>query len=337
MVWLKFIICLSVIIVAGSKLAKYGDILSDKTGLGRAWVGMVLLAAVTSLPELATGVSSVAIVDRPNLTVGDLFGANMFNLAAIAIIDIVYRSGPVLRYVGTSIILSTAGGIFIIAMSAAFLYLAHNNMQFSLFNYIGIYSPVLLLLYLAMQYILFRFARKQPLEKSAQPSVGNQFNSRKVYVYFALAAVAVIASGTWLAFIGEEIAGVTGIRYSVVGTLFLALATTAPELTVSISAIRLGFPDLAVGNLVGSSLFNMGVVIFVDDLFYTKGPLLSAVSTEHIFTAFVAVMMSCIVIITLIFRPNQPFRRIWIGVDAILLLILFIGAYIVLFNLGQTS
>jgi hypothetical protein len=75
MVWLQFVVCLATIVVAGTRLSKYGDVIAGKTGLGRVWVGIVLLATVTSLPEVATGISAVAIVDSPDLAVGDLFGA----------------------------------------------------------------------------------------------------------------------------------------------------------------------------------------------------------------------------------------------------------------------
>ena len=79
MVWLKFAVCCAVILVAGTRLSKYGDVIAEKTGMGRVWIGAVLLAAVTSLPELMTGISSVAFVGEPNLTIGDLFGSNLFN------------------------------------------------------------------------------------------------------------------------------------------------------------------------------------------------------------------------------------------------------------------
>jgi len=57
--WLGFIVCTSLIVYSGTKLAKYGDIIAEKTGLGRTWIGVVLMASVTSLPELVTGISSV--------------------------------------------------------------------------------------------------------------------------------------------------------------------------------------------------------------------------------------------------------------------------------------
>ena len=93
MVWLKFILCVVIILFSGTKLARYGDAIAEKTGLGRIWVGLVLLALITSMPELVTGVSSVALVGLPDLGLGTLLGSCIFNLSIIALLDIMCRSG----------------------------------------------------------------------------------------------------------------------------------------------------------------------------------------------------------------------------------------------------
>ncbi len=80
MVWVKFIFCILAIFFSGRKIARYGDVIAEKTGLGGVWIGLILLALITSLPELFNGVSAVIIVDAPDLTVGNLLGANAFNL-----------------------------------------------------------------------------------------------------------------------------------------------------------------------------------------------------------------------------------------------------------------
>lgn len=74
LVWIKFIFCTSIIVFAGYKLSIYGDVIAEKTGLGRTWIGIVLMAGVTSLPELITGVTSVTVTHAPDIAVGDLVG-----------------------------------------------------------------------------------------------------------------------------------------------------------------------------------------------------------------------------------------------------------------------
>ena len=85
MVWLKFAACLAIILFAGTKLAHYGDVIAEKTGLGRIWVGLLLLAAITSMPELVTGLSAIGLVGLPDLAVGNLLGSCLFNLAILGL------------------------------------------------------------------------------------------------------------------------------------------------------------------------------------------------------------------------------------------------------------
>ena len=337
MVWVQFAICLAVIVIAGSKLAQYGDLIAEKTGLGRAWIGVVLLATITSLPELATGISSVTFVGEPDLTMGDLFGSNLINLFIIAVIDLVYRNGPVLHYLGTGIVLSTVLSLVLIAAAATSLYLAQSLLTVALFGRIGVYSLALFLLYLLAQYMIFSFqsANSDGAQKSeAVPAREDLISLKKVIIFFSVAAVVTAGAGTWLASIGAQISELTGLSTSFVGTLFLAVCTSAPELVVSISAVRLGALDMAVGNMVGSNLFNMGVIIFVNDLFYSAGPILQGVSMDHLITALFALLMSGVVIIGIIFRPR--FRpHIWFGVDTAALVIIYLGSVVTLYLLSK--
>ena len=335
MVWIKFTACLVVIIIAGTKLSKYGDLIARKTGLGRVWIGVVLLATITSLPELATGISSVSLIGKPDLTLGDLFGSNLTNLAIIALIDVFYTRGPVLHFLGTGIVLATILSTMLIAVVATFLYIAHNVNSLGIANYLGLYSIIFLCLYLLAQYMLFRFQHNQQGQATDNEPVteyNEDISLKKISIFFSVAALATIVAGTWLGFIGNEISEITGLKASFVGTLFLAICTSAPEIVVAISAARMGALDMAVGNVVGSNLFNMGVIIFIDDLFYTAGPILSHVAMDHISTALFAILMSCAVIIGLIYRPRS-WPRLWVGVDTTTLAVLYFGAIVVLYFL----
>jgi cation:H+ antiporter len=310
-----------IIIVAGTRLSKYGDIIAEKSGLGRVWVGIVLLATVTSLPEVATGISSVALIQNPDLAIGDLFGASLINLAIIALIDVLYTKGPVLHLQGTGIVLATILSMLLIAAAATSIFLAHSVLSLNIFGLIGIYSPLLLCLYLISQYMLFRFKTRQPdtTENSipANPAYAS-ISLKRTFLYFGLTAIAIVGAGIWLGFIGDQISKSTGLNASFVGTLFLAISTTAPEMAVSISAARMGALEMAVANLVGSNLFNIGVIIFINDLFFAEGPILKYVSTGHILTALFALMMSSIVIITTKMQLNHDLLRLyWLKSDLV--------------------
>lgn len=337
MVLVQFFVCLAVIVIAGTKLAKYGDLIAERTGLGRVWIGVFLLALITSLPELATGISSVTLVREPDLTIGDLFGSNLINLMIIAIIDLMYRSGPVLHYLGTGIVLTSVLSLFLIGAAAVFLFLAQNLPTVVLFGRIGIYSFVLFGLYILAQFMIFRFNKAEVKKGEARDlTTGNQppISLRKVTVLFIVSALATVAAGTWLAFIGDQIAEITGLSTSFVGTMFLAICTSAPEIVVTISAARLGALDMAAGNVIGSNLFNMGVIIFINDLFYSAGPILQSVDVNHLVTALFAILMSSIVVIGIVFRPRF-WMRIWVGMDSVALALMYCGALVTLYLLSR--
>lgn len=339
MVWIQFAGCIAIIVVAGTQLAKYGDLIAEKTGLGRVWIGIVLLATVTSLPELATGISSVTLVGEPDLTIGNIFGAGLINLAIIAVIDLVYKRGPVLHYLGTGVVLSTVLSVTLIAAAATALFLAQNILTVALFGRVGIYSIILFCIFLLAQYMIFRYQSSQSDETQEIDTVSpkhQHISLRRGVTFFVIAALAIVGAGTWLASIGDQISELTGLGTSFVGTLFLAISTTAPEIIVSLSAVRMGAFGMAVGNAVGSNLFNIGVIIFVDDLFYSSGPILQGVSMNHVITALFAILMSSIVIIGVIFRPRF-WLRIWVGMDTTALMILYLGAILTIYFLGSSG
>lgn len=339
MVWIEFVVCLAIIIVAGSRLAKYGDLIAEKTGIGRVWIGVVLLATVTSLPELATGISSVTLVGKPDLTIGNLFGASLSNLAIVAVIDIIHRRGPALHYLGTGIVLSTVLSLSLIASAATALYLAHSQLSYTLFGRVGVYSIGLFVIFLLAQYMVFRFhsiTSTAAQEIKAVPTASVQKETTNVIALFSFVALVIVAASIWLSTIGSRISEQTGLSASFVGTVFLAISTTAPEIVVSISAARLGALEMAVGNTVGSNLFNLGFIIFVDDLFYSKGAILHEVDSGHIITALFAILMSCVIIIGILFKPKYWLRG-WVSANSVLLIGLYLGAMITLYVLSKPA
>ena len=118
MIWIEFIICATLITWTGTLLSKYGDVIADKTGWGRAWIGAILIAGVTSLPELASGVSAVAWLNAPNLAAGAVLGSCLFNLALIAMIDLAYQPGRVLAKAQDVHILSGGLGVLMLGVVA---------------------------------------------------------------------------------------------------------------------------------------------------------------------------------------------------------------------------
>ena len=327
LVWVKFILCILIILFSGRAIARYGDIIARKTGLGGIWVGVVLLALVTSLPEVFTGISAVTLIDAPDLTIGNLFGANAWNLLKLAVLDIMYHNGSLLGAVVRGHRLTGWLSMVLVLVAAVSILISSRYPALGL-GWIGWYSPIIILLYLVFMWKLFRSEQRQPSSQATEQRVEPEYAeipSGKVYLYFTIAAAFIIGAGTWLAIIGGEIAAVTGWGESFVGSLLLGFTTSLPEIVVSYSAMRIGAIDLAVANLIGSNLFNM-TVIPIDDLFYLQGPVLASVSESHLITALVVILMTGIFMAGLHFRPRRLFRLSWCNLALIALFLL--GAYL---------
>jgi len=304
LVWLKFLLCLVIILFAGTRLARYGDIIGKKTGLGGLWIGLVLLAAITSMPELVTGVSSAALVKLPDLALGTLFGSCLFNLAILALLDILYHPTPILSKVSSRHMASAGVGILLIGIGAVSI-LAGERLSGLALGWVGVPSIIILVVYLVGVRQMFHFERNHQLPSLPTSSLQYEESSTKaIYLKFTLAAVAIIGAGIWLSFVGNEIAEVTGWDASFVGSLFLAITSSMPELVVTIAALRLGAIDMAVADILGSNMFNIAI-IFPVDLFYSQGPILSLVSGAHLITAAVVIAMSLTVMVGLRFRQKR--------------------------------
>lgn len=337
MVWLKFLLCLVVILFAGTKIARYADVIAEKTGLGRIWIGLLLLGVVTSLPELITGLSSVTLVGAagiPDLGLGTLLGSTTFNLVVLAVLDVMHRDGPALNQASMRHIASAGVGILLFVIAAVSIGFGEKLSGLAL-GWVGIPSIIILVLYLLGVWWISRSERNRhlplipasPLQAEESPLV------RWVWFKFVLASLAIIGAGIWLSFVGNEIAETTRWDTSFVGTLFLAISTSMPELVVAISALRLGAIDLAVADVLGANMLDV-TYIFLLDLFYTKDPVLSSVSDAHIITALIAAVMSLLVIVALRFRQKRKTFIVASWYVPLLIGLYIFGAYL-LFTSGM--
>ncbi|MBK9161576.1 MAG: sodium:calcium antiporter [Nitrosomonadales bacterium] len=323
LLWLELLFCLAVIGYAGYFLSRYGDIIADKSGISASWIGLILLSTATSLPELVTGISAVTAADAPNIAVGDVLGSTVFNLAILVMLDALYRKETLYSRAAQGHILSASLGTLLIAFAGFSLLLDHSGMSMAL-GHIGFYSPFILLVYLVAMRAVYSYERRT-LSEYAEESAERypDMTLRDAIKGYCWAALAVVAAGSWLPFVASDISEMMGWGQSFVGTLLVAAVTSAPEAAVTISALRIGALDMAIANLLGSNLFDI-IILAVDDLFYTNGPLLAHVDASHALTAFTAVMMSALATVGLIFRPQgrAMLGLTWISLGMLMLYVL---------------
>lgn len=301
--WIGFILCTLAIVYAGVKLSRYGDIIAEKTGLGRTWIGVVLMASVTSLPELVTGASAVTYAGVPNIAVGDVLGSCVFNILILALLDAVYKPAPISAKAHLGHVLSAGFGILLLGVVSLSIFFASNAPQL---GWIGIYSLIFIVIYLFAMRMVYSYEKKQTalsIGKSIDLQYGDIPTKTAVFNY-TINAVIVIIAAMFLPKIGEGIAESTGLGQSFVGNIFIAISTSLPEVVVSLAAVKIGAVDLAIGNLFGSNIFNI-LILAIDDVLFVKGPLLSFVNQNHAISALSAIMMTAIAIIGLTYRAEK--------------------------------
>ncbi|MGQ3051544.1 MAG: sodium:calcium antiporter [Roseateles sp.] len=319
-VWqlVQFAVCAVLIARAGYVLSRSADALAGAYGWGRGWVGLALLATVTSLPELASGISAVAFVDAPNLAVGNALGACLVNLLFLVVVDALQRRQPMYREASATHLLSAGFGVVMLGFVAVSL-LAGARAPAVL--HVGVYSPILLALYLLALKNVHGHERRAMAAATAPAGAGTAAappQCRREWRRFGLAALLVLAAGSWLPSVADGLAQALGISRSFAGTVFMAIVTTLPEMAVTLGALRLGALDMAIGNLLGSNLFNI-TILAVDDAFYARGPLLAEAAGVHASTAVTALVMTGMVIIGLVMRPHGRRLRVvsWVSVGLV--------------------
>lgn len=307
-----FLFCCALIAFAGSELCRSGEAIAHKSGLTRSWIGLALTASITSLPELVTGISSVTVAGAPNLAVADVFGSCVTNPALLAFVFLRPNGIDDLKPDGH--ILTGIFGVLMIAVAGIGVLLAERGHPLGILH-VGVYSLLLLVLYAAAMRTLFFFERRYWSKVVEGRDVAAIGSLRAVLARYAVAGLAVAASATLLPFLALELVQKLGGHETFVGSLFMAAATSAPEMVITIAALRINATDIAVGNLLGSNLFDM-VVLAVDDMAYPAGPILSHAAPFHMLSAFAAVCMTGLALVAMIYyrKPQQSFVTRLIGV-----------------------
>ncbi|HLF10495.1 MAG TPA: sodium:calcium antiporter [Gammaproteobacteria bacterium] len=313
--WAAFAAVVAIIGAAGYRMCKAADDIAEISGLSRAWVGLLLLSIATSLPELVTGLSAIALFDAPNVAVGDALGSCVFNLLILVVLELLARGESLYARVGSGHTVSAAFGVVLAGFIAFSILVAPASPALRI-GHVGLYTPVILGAYLVALYTVFQHERRMIAAVGHQPLIpGVDVRSLRTAVRrYAVSAAFVIAAGAVLPRIAVEIARQMGWSNTFVGTIFVAFATSVPEVAVSITAVAIGSVDMAVANLLGSNLFDVAIVA-LDDLVYTAGPILSAVSPSHAVTAVSAAVMSGVAIVGFSYRPAGRLFRVssWVG------------------------
>jgi cation:H+ antiporter len=326
-----------VVAIAGTRLAREGDVIAARTRLGGIWVGSIFLAIATSLPELMTSISA-ALLGAVDIAAGNLFGSSMANMLILALLTLLPAGVGLFSRAAFDQVLGASLAIVLNCLAGAF---ALARLPYA-FAGVGAGSFILLVTYLLGTRTLYRHSAlardavalteteggPAAVGGGAASAVGGRLATavgepvsagaavppperslRRAVVGFVVASIVTMAAAPLFAGSAQRIAEITGLSETVVGTWLVGLATSLPEFATSLAAVRIGAFDLAVGNLFGSNAVNM--LMFVPlDLAHGSAPVFSAIDPVHAISALFATAMMGMSLVALVSRVRRSFSML---------------------------
>lgn len=322
---LAFVFATVVIVVAGTHLARNADELADRTGLGEAMFGILLLAGVTSLPDFAATLSA-AIDARPDLAMSNVMGSMAANLMFLGIADAVYRKANLEHAAASSSTLMQAA-LLIVLLTLPLLAIATPSASMWGLHPI---TPLIVGAYLFGLYLIrgaqthpmwFPRRTRQTVEDKPEKHARGRLTTAWL-VFVGLAIVTAIA-GWVLMESAKAISDQTGLSETVVGGVFTALVTSSPELVTTIAAVRAGALTLAVANIFGTNCFNILVVAAADGA-YPGGSIYQDLSPVQMIWGLISILMTAILLLGMVRRQTYGVGRI--GFESALMLAVYVLA-----------
>lgn len=341
-----FVTAAFVVWSAGTRLSLYVDAVADKTHLGKAFTGMLLLGGITSLPEVAAVSTSASIGDAP-LAVNNLLGTASINLILLAAADFFYGRAALTGVAATPATLMQGVLSMLLSGTVALIATAGDIPVLG----VGVGSTALLLGAFAALWLTSDFENRHVWEAAGEnqerdererrkegnpehPAQARQerlWSLRKLIAATVVAGLLILIGGFFLSSSADAFASKTGLASGMVGFVLVGLSTSLPEISSITSAILIRQYDMAVGDIFGTNLFNFGL-IFLADFVYRGEPVLSTSGTFEVIGAILATLLTGIFLVGLLERRQQSIFRM--GYDSLIAILLFAGG---LFVLSQTT
>lgn len=306
MLYILYLVTVAAVVWFSILASRYIDMIDRSTRLSGAFLGGVLLSAITSLPELFTSISATVLIDNPSLCIGNILGSNLFNFGMLAVVILCFIKG----FSATRLSLSHRYVMmFLMLMYVATILnwqvMGDDNIIFGSNDnpwlYVSVTSIIVALLYA----LSVRYLASDNGECSDGECEEVRLSLRAIVVRFVLASVGIIVASIILTYITDDIATKLNLGSGLAGALFLGVATSLPEVTSTISLFRMRNFDIAFGNIAGSNVFNY-FVLAIADMLYSGGSVYHF-GDEKVINLTVFGLLSSMLIYLLI-RTN----RIWV-------------------------
>jgi len=345
--FLELIVAGTIVILAGSRLARSADKFAKLLNVGSGWIGLILLATITSLPEMVTGGTATAI-GNVDLAMGAIFGSCCFNITLIFMLNALRREGSVLSgdEISKSHTLTSSFGLALMTTALLGIVMIEKFAEFrrDLAQACELVWAVLIAVaYLGCIRLVYRCEQEQGAGGSGAGR--RQPVGRALIANLAVMAIIIAGAAWWLAVIGDtlstheiELIG-RPLGATFVGAFFLAFATSLPEIVTSIAAVRMGNLDLALGNIFGSNMFNIFVIPCLKVVSLGSGQELMFAgagedSTSTLITGLLAILLTAIAVGGLTYKSKRRLLR-GFGFDSLLILLTYVGGMVLLLMNGS--
>ncbi|MHA7814892.1 MAG: sodium:calcium antiporter [Pseudohaliea sp.] len=320
-----FAVCAAVIAVFGTMITGVVDQLADRTGLGEAVSGAVLLGAATSLSGSVLSVTA-AWNGLPELALGNALGGIAVQTAFLVVADLVYRRAN-LEHAAASA-QNLMQGALLIALLALILL----GPTLPAVTFLGVHpvTPVLLLVY-AYGTGIVGSMREHPMWRPTQTAATRHDVPEDLarvpalaplLLRFLLLMLVLGLAGWTMEKAASHIARTSWLDATAVGVLFTAVATSLPELVTSVAAVRRGALTLAVGGIIGGNAFDC-LFAAGADIAYRPGSIYHAMSSAVTFWTALTLLMAAVLLLGLLRREERGPGAI--GVESVVLLVLYVG------------
>jgi cation:H+ antiporter len=328
-----FALAAGVVWFAGTRLARYADGIASATGIGREFLGMLLLGGVTSLPEIAVA-TTATLQGTPALSVNDVLGSAAINIVILALADAAVGRGALTGMLGSpTILLQGVLGIVIMALTVGAV-LAGDVLIFG----IGAWCWLMLGAYLVGIGIVSKSRAGEAWKPTLKPWVQADDDAsqpsgetlRRLVMRSAAAGAAILVAGFVLARSGDALAHQSGLGEGFFGAVVLGFSTSLPEVSTVLAAVRMRQYAMAVSDVFGTNVFNVTIIVLVDAL-HPGGPVLLETGRFASFAALLALVLTAIYLGGMIERRDRTVLRM--GVDSVAVLLLYAAGVAVLYTL----
>lgn len=307
---------------AGTRLTVYLDAVSLKTGLDQAFVGMLLLGGITSLPEIANTMTA-SWIGQPGLAINNLLGSAAINVLLLALVDAFIGRDALTSAIAKPSTLMMAIACILVLVAVAMAITVGDVPVLG----IGMWSVLICVLSIGAFWLSSSYgARAQwTVQGDVEDEEGEHNEEREtslrvLVIKSAIAGAIIFVAGYALSQTGDGIAVQTGLGTGMVGFALIGISTSMPELSSIVAAIRLRRYEMAFGQVLGTNFVNLSLVLLAD-AFFAGGPVINELGRFEQFSALLGASLIGVFMIGLLERKNPTFMKM--GYDSFAVIVMF--------------